>query len=158
LGPPLGQTWYDSLQAKATQRLARGLTGQVVYTWQKEQVNGTGADTSYLTPGTVLVNDVFNLRSNKQLSAFSRPQMLMLAFNYTTPGLKGGDNVASKILSAVVRDWTIGSVLRYQSGELIRVPASNNNLLTQLGRGPSNNPANWGGGTTFWNRVEGQPL
>src|SRR5262245_53655885 len=158
LGPPLGQTWYDSLQAKATQRLARGLTGQVVYTWQKEQVNGTGADTSYLTPGTVLVNDVFNLRSNKQLSAFSRPQMLVLAFNYTTPGLKGGDNAASKILSAVVRDWTIGSVLRYQSGELIRVPASNNNLLTQLGRGPSNNPANWGGGTTFWNRVEGQPL
>jgi hypothetical protein len=38
------------------------------------------------------------------------------------------------------------------------VPASNNNLLLQLGRGPSNNPANWGGGTTFFNRVEGQPL
>ena len=49
-------------------------------------------------------------------------------------------------------------MIRYQSGELIRVPASNNNLLTQLGRGPANNPANWGGGTTFWNRVEGQPL
>jgi hypothetical protein len=158
LGPPLGQTWYDSLQAKATQRLARGLTGQVVYTWQKELVNGTGADTSYLTPGTVLINDVFKLSSNKQLSAFSRPQMLVIAFNYTTPGLKLGDNVGSRILAAVVRDWTLGSVLRYQSGELIRVPASNNNLLTQLGRGPSNNPANWGGGTTFWNRVDGQNL
>jgi hypothetical protein len=31
-------------------------------------------------------------------------------------------------------------------------------LLAQLGRGPTNNPANWGGGTTFWNRVPGQPL
>jgi len=158
LGPPLGQTWYDSLQMKATQRLARGLTGQVAYTWQKELVNGTGADTSYLTPGTVLINDIYNLRSNKQLSAFSRPQMLVIAFNYTTPDVKVGDGAASRILSSVVKDWTIGSVVRYQSGELIRVPASNNNLLAQLGRGPSNNPANWGGGTTFFNRVDGQPL
>jgi hypothetical protein len=38
------------------------------------------------------------------------------------------------------------------------VPASNNNLLNQLGRGPANNPANWGGGTTFFNRVDGQSL
>jgi hypothetical protein len=158
LGPPLGNTWYDSLQMKATQRLAHGLTGQVAFTWQKELVSGTGADTSYLTPGTVLINDVFNIAQNKQISAFSRPQMLVVAFNYTTPGLKSGEGMASKVLSSVVRDWTVSSVLRYQSGELIRVPASNNNLLTQLGRGPANNPANWGGGTTFFNRVDGQPL
>lgn len=158
LGPPLGKTWYDSLQVKATQRLAHGLTGQVAYTWQKELVFGTGADTSYLTPGTVLINDVYNYKQLKQISAFSRPNMLIAAFNYTTPGFKFGAGAASRLVSAVVHDWTIGSVLRYQSGELIAVPASNNNLLTQLGRGPSNNPANWGGGTTFWNRVPGQPL
>ena len=158
LGPPLGKTWYDSLQVKLTQRLAHGLSGQVAYTWQKELVLGTGADTSYLTPGTVIINDVFDYNQIKQLSAFSRPHMLVVAFNYTTPGLKLGDGAASRILSGVVHDWTIGSVLRYQSGELIAVPASNNNLLSQLGRGPSNNPANWGGGTTFWNRVPGQPL
>src|SRR5262249_2505141 len=77
LGPPLGNTWYDSLQAKATQRFSRGLTGQVAYTWQKELVSGTGADTSYLTPGTVVINDVYNYKQNKQLSAFSRPHMLV---------------------------------------------------------------------------------
>jgi hypothetical protein len=31
-------------------------------------------------------------------------------------------------------------------------------LLTQLARDRNNNPALWGGGTTFWNRVSGQPL
>ena len=41
---------------------------------------------------------------------------------------------------------------------MIRVPSSNNGLLAQLARGPSNNPAVWGGGTTFWNRVPGAPL
>jgi Carboxypeptidase regulatory-like domain len=158
LGPPLGDTWYDSLQAKATQRFSRGLTGQVAFTWQKELVLGTGTDTSYLVPGNVIINDVFDYKQNKQISPFSRPLMLVIAFNYTTPGFKFGNGAASKVLSSVVRDWTIGSVLRYQSGEVLRVPASNNNLLRQLGRGPENNPATWGGGTTLFNRVPGQPL
>jgi hypothetical protein len=158
LGPPLGSTWYDSLQAKATQRFSRGLTGQVAFTWQKELVLGTGTDTSYLTPGNVIINDIFDYKQNKQISPFSRPLMLVVAFNYTTPRFKFGDRAAAKMLSSVVRDWTIGSVLRYQSGEVLRVPASNNNLLTQLGRGPDNNPATWGGGTTLFNRVPGEPL
>ena len=81
----------------------------------------------------------------------------MIAANYTTPGFNGG-GTGFKVLSSIVRDWTFGSVLRYQSGQVIRVPASNNNLLNQLGRGPANNPALWGGGTTYWNRVPGQPL
>src|SRR5262249_31177362 len=38
------------------------------------------------------------------------------------------------------------------------VPASNNQLLAQLGRGQNNNPAVWGGGTTFENRVPGVRL
>jgi len=46
--------------------------------------------------------------------------------------------------------------LRYQSGALVQTPPSSNNLLTQLDRGPENNPALWGGGHTFWNRVPGQ--
>src|SRR3984885_14748704 len=63
-----------------------------------------------------------------------------------------------KALSWFARDWSISGVLRYQSGVLIRTPPSNNNLLTELGVGPANNPALWGGGTTFQNRVPGQPL
>ncbi|MBV9743016.1 MAG: hypothetical protein JO099_04580 [Acidobacteriia bacterium] len=35
---------------------------------------------------------------------------------------------------------------------------SNNQLLAQLDRGPTNNPAIWGGGSTFQNVVPGQPL
>jgi len=130
----------------------------VAFTWQKELVLGTGTDTSYLTPGNVIINDVFDYKQNKQISPFSKPLMLVIALNYTTPGFKFGDNAPAKVMSSVVRDWTIGSVLRYQSGDVLRVPASNNNLLTQLGRGPDNNPAQWGGGTTLFNRVPGQPL
>jgi len=82
---------------------------------------------------------------------------LIIAFNYSTPKL-GFDSTGGKALSWLVRDCTIGGVLRYQSGQVLQTPFSSNNLLANLARGPGNNPALWGGGYTFMNRVQGQPL
>jgi Carboxypeptidase regulatory-like domain/TonB dependent receptor len=157
LGPPLGDTWYDSLQTKVTQRLTRGLTLSAAYTFSKELVLGSNGDTSYLTVTAPLVNDVFDRKSLKQLSSLSHPHAMVINFQYTTPKIAGSSS-ALKILSGALQDWTLGGVLRYQSGDLIRVPASNNALLTQLARGVTNNPAVWGGGNTYWNIVPGQPL
>src|SRR5207247_4126868 len=141
LGPPRGITWYVSLQGKATQRLSRSLSGQVAFTWQKELVLGTGTDTSYQVPGNVIINDVFDYKQNKQISPFSRPLMLVVAFNYTTPGFKSGDGAALKVLSSVIGDWTIGSVLRCQSGEVLRAPAATDDPLRRSRRERETNPA-----------------
>jgi len=157
LGPPNGNTWYDSLQIKGTQRLQHGLSMQVAYTWQKELTNGTNSNTSYVTPSPPLINDVFNKALDKQISGFSTPQLLIISFNYQTPKLQA-DSKSMKALSWVARDWTYSGVLRYQSGQLLQSPPSANNLLSNLARGPANNPALWGGGYTFLNRVPGQPL
>src|SRR5580704_7583417 len=157
LGPPDGNTWYDSLQIKATKRYSHGLSAQVAYTWQKELTNGTNSNTSYVTPSPPLINDVFNKSLDKQISGFSVPQELIMSFNYATPKLQG-DSKGMKVLSALTRDWTWSAVLRYQSGQILQCPFSANNLLANLGRGPGNNPALWGGGYTFMNRVQGQPL
>jgi len=157
LGPPLGSTWYDSLQAKVTKRYSHGLDVAGAFTWQKELVNGTNSDTGFFTPGTVLINDAFNHDSLKQVSALSRPLMLVISFTYTTPRFKA-DSAGLKAVSWLARDWALGGVLRYQSGAVIATPPSLNNLLTQLGRGPENNPAIFGGGNTFWNRNPNQPL
>jgi len=164
LGPPLGDTWYDSLQMKVTKRYSHGLDVQGAFTWQKELALGVNSDTSYLTPtgaGTggfgTPINDVYNYAQNKYLSGFDRPFLLVISANYTTQKLKG-DSGAVKAFSWLARDWVLGTVLRYQSGGLIATARSNNQLLSQLDRGPSNNPAIWGGGSTFQNRVQGQPL
>jgi hypothetical protein len=156
LGPPLGTTWYDSLQAKVTKRLSRGLTVDSAFTWQKELNLGVGADTSYLTPAPNLINDVYNRQQNKQISGFSRPFIFVTSFRYTTPAF-AATGAGMKALAWAARDWNFAGVLRYQSGEVLRTPTSNNGLLTQLARSATNNPAVWGGGQTFWNRT-GQPL
>jgi hypothetical protein len=100
---------------------------------------------------------VYNKALDKQISGFSLPQELVIAFNYTTPKLAGGSG-GFKALSWFARDWTYSGVLRYQSGQLLQTPPSANQLLANLQRGPANNPALWGGGYTFMNRVQGQPL
>jgi hypothetical protein len=157
LGPPLGDTWYDSLQAKVTKRFSHGLDVQGAFTWAKELTLGANSDTSYFTPGPLLINDVFNYAQNKQISSLSRPFMLVISFNYTTPKFNA-DTKGLKAFSWAARDWTFGGVLRYQSGVVIQTPPSSNNLLTQLARGPANNPALFGGGNTYENRVPGVSL
>jgi hypothetical protein len=156
LGPPLGTTWYDSLQAKVTKRYSHGLDIQGAFTWQKELTNGANSGTGFFTPGNVLINDVFNRPQNKQISDLSRPFQLVISFNYTTPKFVAGSK-GFKALSWLTRDWVFGGVLRYQSGVLIPTPPSSNNFLTQMARGASNNPAIFGGGNTFEN-LSGQPL
>ena len=110
LGPPLGDTWYDSLQVKLTKRYSRGLTVQGSYTWQKEEDLGISSASPYFTAGSgggpnpVVVNDVNNRMQNKQISSLERPQVLTVTFSYTTQKTKfGGDGAGGKILQALSR-------------------------------------------------------
>jgi hypothetical protein len=160
LGPPLGDTWYDALQMKFTKRYSHGLDFQYAFTYSREFALGVNSDTGYLTPNAPPINDVFNYAQNKQISAFERPLVSIISFNYRTPKVPG-DSTAMKTLSWVTKDWTLGGILRYQSGQLLQVAKSNNGLFGQLGRGVFpifNNPAVWGGGSTYQNLVPGQSL
>ncbi len=136
LWAPLGNTWYDSLQIKATKRYSKGLDMTMAYTWSKnlttvENQNG----------GTTPINDVYNRANQKAFSVNDQPQVIVFAFNYATP--KWGGN---KFVRNVLGDWTVGGVVRYQSGFPIQAPNSNNALASLLFRG------------TRMNRVAGQPL
>ncbi len=128
---PLGRTWYDSLQMKATKRFSHGLDFTSTFTWQKELMMGTEMGA---------VNDVFNRPMNKYLSGSSRPFVSVTALNYRLP--KWGNKVTSLALG----DWTLGAMLQYASGMPILAPTAQSQLSTLLFRG------------TFANRVPDQPL
>jgi hypothetical protein len=125
---PLGKTWYDSLQAKATKRFSHGLDASYTFTWAKELQLGADND-----GGGGQINDILNRDTNKQLSSFSRPLVSILALNYTLP--KWGPN---KWLRYAVADWNFASSLQYASGLPIQVPTTavaTSNLLTSFLRG-----------------------
>jgi hypothetical protein len=135
---PLGNNWYDSLQVTLTKRYSRGLELTAAYTWQKELVLGSGGNPGLPGAGT---NNVFNRDAQKSLASTSQPHIFVTGFTYLTP--RRGPN---KFVRNVLGDWTIGSTLRYASGQLIGAPGSNNNLGSLIFQG------------TRMNRVPGQPL
>ncbi len=133
---PLGDSWYDALQAKVTQRQWHGLYAQYAFTWQKELTTAESAQ----------ANDVFNRSLQKGISPSSIPLVSAILFNYDVPAL-----AANKWVRALQRDWTVGGSLRYQSGLPILSPYATNNLQAVLPRNTTNTP-------TYADRVPGVPL
>jgi hypothetical protein len=126
---PLGNSWYDSLQVKVTKRYSHGLDFTAAFTFAKElSTNGANAD-------------VFNRGTLKGLTGGGIPLIFVTGFNYEMPKL-----TENRVVRALVGGWTVGGILRYQSGTLIAAPTSNNNLNAHTFQ------------STRMERVPGQPL
>jgi hypothetical protein len=150
---PMGDTWYDSLQAKVTKRLSHGLDFQVSYTWSKSLTLGAEDNNNYFNVAGSggggfgpQINDVFNRSIDKTLSGYDQPQLLVIAGNYITPRLRGSGVFGNRYLSWIARDWRLGAVLRYGSGMPIKVPNATSGLGAYTFQ------------TSFANRVPGVPL
>jgi len=150
LWAPLGSTWYDSLQVKATKRFSHGLSFTSTLSWSKNLSVGVASNPTVPGVGAAPLpaSDVFNRNQNKYVSQFDQPFILNTALNYTIPTMKG-----NRILSWAVRDWTLGIFALYASGLPIPAPYAQNNLNSLLLR---NLPT--GQTLGFANRVPGQPL
>ena len=152
---PLGDTWYEALQVKATKRFSHGLTFVSTFAKQKTLTVGTERDANPGTNGNALTNDVFNRQNNKYISEFDQPLVFNISLTYVTPKIGG-----NRIVSWLVRDFTFGTFLQYASGLPIQAPfanaqpgqpALNSLLFDQIPGGPV-------GSGTFANRVPGVPL
>jgi len=140
---PIGDTWYESLQLKATKRASHGLEFGSAFTWAKQLTSGVEDD--FGRGGGVVVNDVFNRRNQKALSSYDQPFQFVISGSYMTPRWRT-NSTGLKAVSWLARDWQIGTLLRYASGLPIAAPSSTNSLATYLFQG------------TLFNRVPGVPL
>jgi hypothetical protein len=118
LWAPLGKTWYDAFQVKATKRYSHGLDATASYAFSK---NFSNFDAN---------GNVYDRSSFKGLSAQDLPQILTIGLNYRVPayGFVATHNWARLAFA----DWTIGGVLQYTSGQLLQAPPSSNSLGTYL--------------------------
>jgi hypothetical protein len=142
---PDGDTWYESLQTKATKRLSHGVEFAAAFTWAKQLDSGVEDD--FGRGDGVIINNVFNRANQKTLSVFDQPFQFVFSGSYTTPRLSGSNRVTgNKVLSLIARDWQIGTLLRYASGTPIPTPTSTNSLATDIFQ------------STLFNRVPGVAL
>jgi hypothetical protein len=161
LGPNRGNTWYDSLQVQVTKRYSHNLDLTANFTYSHATVLGVSSDTDFFLRGRPLVTDPFNRRVNKQINQLNPPLKTVIAGTYTTPGLAGAQGWMRGV-STLLKDWQVSAVLQYQSGDLLIVPNSNNQLTTLLRLGlPLPPPFTFDGGQPAfnpWNYIQGQPF
>jgi hypothetical protein len=110
---PIGDTWYESLQVKATKRFTHGLEFSSAFTWAKQLAQGVEDD--FGRGGGVIINDAFNRPNQKALSSYDQPLQFVFSGSYTTPKWSA-TNTGMKVVSWLSRDWQIGTLLRYASG------------------------------------------
>jgi hypothetical protein len=142
---PNGDTWYEALQMKMTQRYSHGLSAAGSFTWSKQLDSGVEDD--YGRGDGVFVNNVFNRPNQKTISAYDQPLLLVISGSYTTQPWSGGNKfTGNKAVRWLARDWQIGALLRYASGLPIQSPTSTSNLAAYTFQ------------TTLMDRVPGVPL
>jgi hypothetical protein len=140
---PVGNTWYESLQVKATKRFSHGLDFSSAFTWAKQLTRGVEDD--FGRGGGVVINDAFNRQNQKALSSYDQPFQFVFSGSYATPKWNATEP-GMKVVSWLARDWQIGTLVRYASGLPISSPTSTNSMATYVFQ------------STLFNRVPGVPL
>lgn len=119
-GAAQGNSWYDALQAKLTNRFSHGFTLSGVFTWSKNLIL------------TSPINDTFNRDLSKELATTDQPLVTSISATYQVPRPN-----LSRWAAFALRDWTFGTFLQYGSGFPLGQPgpSTNPSMTTILGRG-----------------------
>lgn len=166
LWAPRGNTWYDSLQVKLIKRYSRGLDFTAAYSWQKELTIGAETFDTAFVAAQPAINDINDYKSNKTLSGLSIPHRLVVGANYQVARID-----TNRFVSYLLRDWTIGAFLTYQSGQPIMAPRAFSStpghdvgtllkLCAPMGVFGGCNGSVWNQGSpaSYSSRVLGEPL
>ncbi|MCU1326031.1 MAG: hypothetical protein JWN34_1401, partial [Bryobacterales bacterium] len=128
-----GHSTYNAFEASLQKRYSRGLWLMTSYTFSK-------------TLGTTSSQNVYNQATEKVISDVNRPHVFTLGYVYDLPLGKGkafGGNM-HPVLNAIVGNWNVSAVHRYQSGTPIGIGGCSQTMA--------------GGGSARCNYVAGQPL
>jgi hypothetical protein len=106
---------YHALTTKLSQRLSKGLTSLVSFTWSKAIDNGSALRPSLLTNGSPL--NWYDFRSNRGLSDFNVGRRFVASVLYELPFGKSGSGVINRLTGG----WQLGSIITMADGTPIDV-------------------------------------
>ena len=104
---------YHALQLKYEKRFSHGLSVIAHYTISKmiSDSDVSGSDVNFIA-GDSSIQDYFNLRNERSLSAFDVPQRLVVSFDYQLPLGRGrafGKSM-NRVLDGVIGGWELSGI------------------------------------------------
>ena len=132
----VGNSTYNSLQAKFQKRLTHGGIIAVAYTWSKlisdtDSVAGAAASNT--------CQDYYNLAGCKSLSSDNAAQRLVISYTTDLPFGRGRAlfNGANSVVNAIISGWGVNGVTTLQSGLPLSIQYGGTNVLgSTFGAGP----------------------
>jgi hypothetical protein len=123
MGSTRAWSTYNSLQARFEQRLTKGLTGLLGYTWGKSIDLDSGGAIGDTTERSACI------QCDKALSDFNVGQRLVVSATYELPFGRGRSFGADipKAADTVIGGWKVGMIGQFQGGIPNSVAASANN-------------------------------
>jgi hypothetical protein len=105
---------YHALQLKYEKRFSKGLSVIAHYTISKmiSDSDLSGGDVAWIT-GDSSIQDYFNLRNERSLSAFDVPQRLVVSFDYQLPFGRGRalGRSMNRVLDGILGGWEISGIV-----------------------------------------------
>jgi hypothetical protein len=123
---------YNSLQVKLERRFQDGLQFLGAYTWSKSIDTGSsgrfGAENG--PGGGSAVQDYYDPKSNRSVSAYDVPQFASISVLYELPVGKGKRYLRSGPASYVLGNWQVNTVAQLGSGQVytLQVPGDPANI------------------------------
>lgn len=129
--PPIANSIYNALQARAEKDFSHGFQFLVTYTWSKSLDNASASDDSFVFLGggtiggsTLNVQNPFNLNGEsgeRAVSVYNIPQVLQFTYVYQLPFGRGKQfgNKMNRWLDAVVGGWQTNAIIRFNDGRPI---------------------------------------
>ncbi len=130
---------YHSLQIKTEQRLTKGLSYLLSYTWSKAIDNGSGlfgGDNPDISTSFRL-QSLYDMRGERSMAADDQTHRLVLSYNYELPWMH-----SSSRLARLVGAWQLGGIVFLRSGLPFGIDSTQNTTNSQGGRQRANRVKN----------------
>ena len=118
---PVGDSYYNALQATYNHRISKGLTALVSYTYSKflDNVEGNNA-WSYNGPGNWgngAANN-YNMAAEKSVDAGDIPQALVASYTYQLPVGRGKSvgHGMGRVADSIVGGWEVSGIATFRKG------------------------------------------
>jgi len=125
--PRLGDSNYHSLQMKAEQRMTRGFTVLLAYTWSKAIDNGP--ETFGFTGGS-FPQDIYNLSLERAVSEADVAHRFVGSWVWDLPLGRGRAVGLSGLLNFIAGGWQLSGVSTLQSGRPFDITQTTNTTRT----------------------------
>jgi hypothetical protein len=109
-----GEGNYNSLQLQLNRSFSHGLAGTIAYTWQKSIDEGCSG---FFGSEGCDVQQVYNIRAERSVSAFDVPHNLVATWNYELPIGRGKAlNISNRALDLLAGGWQVNGITQFHSG------------------------------------------